>query len=64
MAGDKTLLSQIDGLTTNQALKIQIELADVKRQIAPDAKGQSTITETKNLNGKTLKELAQKGSSE
>ena len=49
MAGDKTLLSQIDGLTTNQALKIQIELADVKRQIAPDAKGQSTSTETKIL---------------
>ncbi|MBR6144773.1 MAG: hypothetical protein IKQ23_10855 [Treponema sp.] len=64
MAGDKTLLSQIDGLTMNQALKIQIELANAKNEIAPNSKGQSTITDTKNLNGKTLKELAQKGSDE
>ncbi len=61
MAGDKTLLSQIDNLTQNQALKIQFELAKAKMEIAPEARGQSTITDTKNLNGKTLKELAYKG---
>lgn len=61
MAKDKTLLTQVDGLTLNEALKLQIEVAVAKGQIAPQAKGQSVITDTKKLNGKSLKEIAQKG---
>ncbi len=59
MAGDKSLLTQIDGLTTNEALKIAIEIVKAKTDIAPNATAQSTVTETKKLNGKTFKELAQ-----
>lgn len=61
MATDKTLLTQVDGLTTKQALKLQFEIAAAKRETAPQAKGQSAIIDTKKLNGKTLKEIAEKG---
>ena len=61
MATDKTLLTQVDGLTTKQALELQFKFAVAKRETAPNAKGQSAITKTEKLNGKTLKEIAQKG---
>lgn len=64
MPGDKTLLTQIDNLSMNEALKIQIEVKKAKLDIAPKAPAQTTITDTKNLNGKTLKELTQKGGNE
>lgn len=49
MAKNETLLAAIEGLSMNEALKLQIELAKAKKYIAPEAKGQTRIVNTKKL---------------